>query len=91
LEPLVGLCVAENLDPLGYAGGQLLGLFEVGINGDQQDREGVVPQDRPDGLAELLAVALQRGDDDGDILRVELWVLRNGNWLVGPVGNAIDD
>ncbi|KAI2018457.1 hypothetical protein LOZ48_006779, partial [Ophidiomyces ophidiicola] len=87
LAALVGLGDAEQLDARarGRHGVQHAARGgHVGVNGDEDDLVRLVQQDGADGLLQLGAAALQRGDDDGGILRRQGGTVRRRDRAKGP-------
>ncbi|EFE44247.1 hypothetical protein TRV_00979 [Trichophyton verrucosum HKI 0517] len=93
LPPLVGLGDAQQLDPRPrgrHRRQHALRVGPVGVDGHQEDLVGLVQQDGPDGLLELLAAAGQGRDDDGYILGRQLGILRRRDRSKRPDGKQVD-
>lgn len=94
LTALVGVGDGEEANS-GVEGGHgtqhLLGLFAIGLDGDQQQLCGPVVQDGADCLDQLVTTSLQSGYDHGHIISIQPGVLRDGNCFEGVERPQVDD
>lgn len=67
-----------------------LSLLSIGLDGHQQKLVGPVVKNRPDGLNQFIAIALQSRDDHRDILGGQSGGFRRRNGFEGPEGDEVD-
>jgi hypothetical protein len=66
-------------------------FVQIVVHSHQDEFFGFVLEDRLDGVFQLLALAVESWQDDGDMLGGQRRFLWRGNWLEGPESPQIDE
>lgn len=66
-------------------------FLPIGLDRHQKKLVGLVVENRPNGLDQFIATALQRRDDDRDILRSQFRVFRRRDRFEGPEREEADN